>query len=238
MIIGTIDDKFDFNTHSISKFLFCHFNNSRRDFGEEVYKIRHTIILDHLQAIEKLQSKNWPYFINHLLEVSDDDTSSLNLINLTQNRNNANELEIINDIIENLETCKSYYSDNYANVRCVFQNYLQNASDNLIQKIQDDIRLNLFLNTDLRNEQNPNKISKVLDSFFFFFKFDRFPVIDELTVVPMGYVPKFINSNGVISPSELYEKFNSENSRRLVCVYFLAALNIHLGGEKIISKMQ
>ena len=54
----------------------------------------------------------------------------------------------------------------------------------------------------------------------------------------MGYVPKFVNSNGVISPSELYEKFNSENSKRLVCVYFLAALNIHLGGEKIISKMQ
>ena len=82
------------------------------------------------------------------------------------------------------------------------------------------------------------KFQRYLIFFFFFFKFDRFPVIDELTVVPMGYVPKFINSNGVISPSELYEKFNSENSRRLVCVYFLAALNIHLGGEKIISKMQ
>ena len=49
-------------------------------------------------------------------------------------------------------------------------------------------------------------------------------------------VPKFVNSNDVISPSELYEKFNLENSRRLVCVYFLAALNIHLRGEKIISK--
>ena len=30
--------------------------------------------------------------------------------------------------------------------------------------------------------------------------------------------------------------FNLENSRGLVCVYFLAVLNIHLGGEKIISK--
>ena len=44
------------------------------------------------------------------------------------------------------------------------------------------------------------------------------------------------NSNDVILPSELYEKFNSENSRGLVCVYFLAALNTHLGGEKIILK--
>ena len=30
--------------------------------------------------------------------------------------------------------------------------------------------------------------------------------------------------------------FNLENRRGLVCVYFLAVLNIHLGGEKIISK--
>ena len=56
-----------------------------------------------------------------------------------------------------------------------------------------------------------------------------------LTAVPTGDVPKFVNSN-VISHSELYEKFNLENSRELVCVYFLAALNIHLGGEQIITK--
>ena len=66
-----------------------------------------------------------------------------------------------------MEICKSYYSDIYANVGCVFQKYLQNASDNLIQKIQDNIRLNLFLNTDLKNEQNPNEILKIFDSFFF-----------------------------------------------------------------------
>ena len=167
------------------------------------------------------------------MEVSDGDISSLNLINLSQHQNDGNELEIINDAIENLETCKSYYSDIYANVGCVFQKYLQNASDNLIQKIQDDIRLNLFLNTYLKNEQNSNEILRYL---IVFFKFGRFPAINELTVVPTGDVPKFVNSNDVISPSELYEKLNSENSRGLVCAYFLAAPNIHLGGEKIILK--
>ena len=125
-----------------------------------------------------------------------------------------------------MEICKSYYSDIYVNVGSVFQKYLQNASDNLIQKAQDDIRLNLFLNTDLKNEQNLNKILK---------KFGRFPAINELRIVPMVDMPKFVDWN-VISPSKLYEEFNSENSRGLVCVYFLAALNIHLGGEKIISK--
>ena len=167
------------------------------------------------------------------MEVSDGDISSLNLINLSQHQNDENELEIINDTIENLEICKSYYSDIYTHVGCVFQKYLQNASDNLIQKIQDNIRLNLFLNTYLKNEQNSNEILRYL---IVFFKFGRFPAINELTVVPTGDVPKFVNSNDVISPSELYEKFNSENSRGLICVYFLAALNIHLRGAKINSK--
>ena len=70
----------------------------------------------------------------------------------------------------------------------------------------------------------------------FFLKIGRFPAINNSTVVPIGDVPKFVSSTDVISPSELYEKFNLENSRGLVCVYFLAVLNIHLGGEKIISK--
>ena len=100
------------------------------------------------------------------MEVSDGDISLLNLINLNQNQNDTNELEIINGTIENLEICESY-SDIYGNVGCVFQKYLQNASNNLIQKIQDNIMLNLFLNTDLKNERNPNEILKIFNSFFF-----------------------------------------------------------------------
>ena len=61
-------------------------------------------------------------------------------------------------------------------------------------------------------------------------------MINELTVVSTVDVPKFVNSNDFNSPSELHEKFNSENSRGIFCVYFLVALNIHLGDEKIISK--
>ena len=120
VIIGTADNKFDIDTHSTSRILFYNFNNLRRGFGEKAYKIRYTTISDDLHAIEKLQSKNWPCFINRLLKVSDGGISSLNLINLSQNQNDANELEVINDTIENLEICKNYYSDIYANVGCVF----------------------------------------------------------------------------------------------------------------------
>ena len=130
------------------------------------YKIRHAIISDDLNSIEKLQSKNWPYFIKCLLEVSDGDISSLNLINLSQNRIDTNELKIINDTIEDLEICKSYYSDIHAKCWLCFSRLSTDAPHNLIQKMQDNIRLNLFLNTDLKNEQNPNEILQIFDIFF------------------------------------------------------------------------
>ena len=144
-----------------------------------------------------------------------------------------NEIQINSDTFENPDICKNFYSDIYENVGCVFQKYLQNVPDVLLQKIQDNIRLNLFVNINLRNGQNPNEILKTFDRFFF--RFGRFPTINELTVVPTGDVPDFDKSNAIISPSELYEKFSS-GGRGLFCIYSLAALNIHLGGEKIISK--
>ena len=39
-----------------------------------------------------------------------------------------------------------------------------------------------------------------------------------------------------LSPFDLYENFNSTDAHRLVCVQFLAALNVFLGGVKIITK--
>ena len=56
-------------------------------------------------ALELLQSKDWPYFINRLLEVSEGDITLLNLSRISQNENDAKELKIINDTIENLEIC-------------------------------------------------------------------------------------------------------------------------------------
>ena len=123
-----------------------------------------------------------------------------------------NEIQINNNTFENLEICKNFYSDTYENVGCVFQKYLQIVPDVLLQKIQDDIRLNLFVNIDLRNGKNPNEILKIFDRFF-----GRFPTINELTVVLTGDVLDFVKSNDIISPFELYEKISS-GSRGLVYI--------------------
>ena len=176
-----------------------------------------------------LRSKDWSYFINRLLEVYSGDffISSLNL-------NDAEEIKIINDTVENLKICKDYYADIYTNISSCFQNYFRSAPDVIVKKIQDDLRLNLYSNIDLKNEVNTREILETLNRLFF--TFGKFPAINELIIVPTGDVSSFVKSIDVISPFELYKRFNSGDTRKLVCIHFLAALNVHLGDDKMISK--
>ena len=232
VIAGLTDDKFDINTNSTFKLLFYHFNNLRRDLDEEAYKVRHTIVLDNQHTLESLQSKDWSYFINHLLEVSSDDIFSPSLSGISQNQNDIEELKIINDTVEHLGICKNYYADIYANISGCFQNYLKSAPDVFIEKIQDDLRLNLYFHIFLKNESNTRDILQTFDRFFF--SFDGFSAINKLTIVPIGDVPSFVQSSDVILPSELYKRFKLGNTRGLVYVHSLAAPNVHLGGDKMI----
>ena len=64
----------------------------------------------------------------------------------------------------------------------------------------------------------------------------RFLGSENLAIVPMGAMPSFVKTNEVISPFDLYEKFNSTSVHGLVSTQFLAAFNIFIGGNKTISK--
>ena len=165
MIPGVTDDKFDIDTLSTSKFLFYHFNNFRRNLGEEAYKERYTIVSDNQHALESLQSKDWSYFMNRLLDVSSGDIYSLNLSGISQNQNDIEELKIINDAVESLEICRNYYVYIYANVSGCLQNYLRSAHDVLIEKMQDELRLNLYSHIDSKNKPNTREILQTFDFF-------------------------------------------------------------------------
>ena len=57
-----------------------------------------------------------------------------------------------------------------------------------------------------------------------------------LAIAPTGVVPSFVKTSNILSPFGLYENFNPTEVHGLVCVQFLAVLNVHLSGQKYILK--
>ena len=100
--------------------------------------------------------------------------------------------------------------------------------------MEDDISREIYFHKPLKSMENPRELLKPFSQLFF--KTGRFPGSENLAIVPMGVMPSFIKTNGIISPFDLFEKFNSTNTHGLVLTQFLAALNIFIGDDKTISK--
>ena len=100
--------------------------------------------------------------------------------------------------------------------------------------MEDDISREIYFHKPLKSIENPKELLKLFSQFFF--KTSRFPGNENLAIVPMGVMPSFVKTNEVISPFDLYEKFNSTSAHGLVLTQFLAAFNIFIGGDKTISK--
>ena len=67
--------------------------------------------------------------------------------------------------------------------------------------------------------------------------FPKFPIEnDKFVYVPEGVRPPFVRTNEKISPSMLYETFQSTDAHGLVATQFLAALNIFMRGDSALSK--
>ena len=62
--------KHDFRTNKNSKCLFHLFNKYQEDRGRSKYPIRHSTFTDDNYALSALQDRNWPYFINRIIEFS------------------------------------------------------------------------------------------------------------------------------------------------------------------------
>ena len=71
---------------------------------------------------------------------------------------------------------------------------------------------------------------------YFYHALGRFPGKLYLVIIPKPDTPKFIKTDEIISPNQLYEKFCGTDAKVLVSVQVLAALNIHLGGDTELSR--
>ena len=69
--INEIDDgKFDVLKNKNSKYLFHLFNNYRESLNKPKQFIRHSVVTDDNYALKDLQNRNWPYFINKIIQFS------------------------------------------------------------------------------------------------------------------------------------------------------------------------
>ena len=71
---------------------------------------------------------------------------------------------------------------------------------------------------------------------YFYHALGPFPGKLDLVIIPKPDTPKFIKTDEIVSPNQLYEKFRGADAKGLVSVQVLAALNIHLGGDNELSR--
>ena len=211
-----------------SKFLFYHFNDYLKQINEPTKSVFHTLVTDDKTALEILQSKNWQYFIEIILEVCQLNNGG-ELTQLVR----AKEIKIIKNSVENLTICKSLYANFYYQIASNLSDALRNLPPNELDKIDKDLRLNdFFIDSD-----NGNNQEEIMSAYSYFYHvLGRFSGKLDLIIIPKPDTPAFIKTDKIISANQLYEKFRCTDGKGLVSVQVLAGLNIHLGGAIELSR--
>ena len=90
-------------------------------------------------ALEILQNKDWPYFIERILEIcqSNNGGEFTELVN-------AKEVQIIENSVENLTICKSLYTKFYNQVSENVVEAFRNLPTNELDEIDRDLEHNYF----------------------------------------------------------------------------------------------
>ena len=221
--------KYDFLANNNSKFLFNLFNKYQQDRGRKKYPVRHTKVSADDYALKTLQDKNWPYFINRIIEFSQGVFELNDIITA-----DAHEVNILNDTRANFEIVKNLYNELLTSVGINLHEYFMNLDIDKKQKIDTDLINNNYYTWDPHEAFIQNRILATYRDFYY--ETGRFPGRNSLVPVPMANMPLFVNSRDWISPRSLYETYVGRDMQGLTSVQFLAAFNKFLGGNKEISR--
>ena len=95
------NDEYDIRTNTASKFFFHRFNSLRNTKSLHSYGIRHTKIWDDDFAVESLQSKNWQYCIERVLNFSENYNLLQQQLSEDINSSSNEDKELSDDTHEN-----------------------------------------------------------------------------------------------------------------------------------------
>ena len=221
--------KYDFLANKNSKFLFNLFNKHQENRGKKKQPVRHTKVPADGYALQKLQDRNCPYFINRIIEFLQG-VFGLNDVITTV----ADEVNILNNTRANFEIVKNLYNELLTTVGINLHEYFINLDIEEKQKIDTDLTNNNYFTWDPHEVYIQTRILATYRDFFY--DTGRFPGRNTLIHVPIANMPPFLNTNDWISPRSLYETYLGRDMQGLTSVQFLAAFNRFLGGDKEISR--
>ena len=228
-----VDDDYDLQTNSTSKFLFYNFNNVRVHIEKRPpIKIRHSEIIENEEALKIIQNHNWQYFIETLLFISNSE--------LEIDRSKFKDDEAFEDYIiiektqENLKYCKRFYEEVFDDISFFLHKKIKETPDEFVEKMEEDLANQRIFFKRIKEIESSVEFMKILNDFYF--KTGRFPGYSEHIIVPPGVNPSFVETHDQISPSEINEKFKNSSSYGLASVQFVAALNVFFGGDKELSR--
>ena len=132
------------------------------------------------------------------------------------------------DTVENLTIAQKTYQSLYKYLEQNLYLTVENLSAEEFSEIKDDFNREKFWAKHCANE---------LDCWIAcFFSKGRLPGLQKSIMLPQANIPNFVKKETPLSPIDLYQKFKATDAKALTSIQAIAALNIHLGGDRNISK--
>ena len=142
------DDKLDVLANKNSKFLFYHFNDYLTRINVLTKPVRHTSTSNDDHAVEIIQSQNWQYFTERILEACQSNKIGDNIVH-----SNVKEFKIIKNSVENITICKQFYEHTYNEIAQYFSDMIRQLPPNGLEEIDRDV-INHYYFIDLKSNMN------------------------------------------------------------------------------------
>ena len=138
------------------------------------------------------------------------------------------QANLLIDTAENVTIVKKTYQSLYKYLEQNLYLTVENLSAEEFEEIEDDFNRETFWAKHCAHE---------LDCWIaFYFSKGKFPSSQKLIMLPQADIPNFVKAERPLSPIDLYQKFKATDAKALASIQVIAALNIHLGGDRDISK--
>ena len=205
------DAQLDTLTHKCIKYLFYRYNESLVFAALEPALIVHTKVSADEVVLENLQSRDWQYLIETIMERAETDKDYFK-IKTTEGS------DMLRTMTKNYKILRGVHNGLYKTVTENFKYYFENLNETDLDEIEDDM-VSSGSNSP-KNVQNATELLMLFD--FFYFINGRFPTTNEHTFAPRAELPLEVNGQE-LNIKKLYEKFRGSDSHGIVCSQFLAA---------------